>query len=130
MRFGICLEWCGVALNIAMVRGSTHTSSHNSTSEGTPYHSNIESYTAPLKTDAESHLSSPPSTAPHPCSSLPQHTHRYYLILKPARMQLLFYYYHHITQPGVHSPLPTANYIPGHYYSLVLPNFTYLFSSA
>jgi len=22
VRFGICLEWCGVALNIAMVRGS------------------------------------------------------------------------------------------------------------
>jgi len=26
-----------------------------STTEGTPYHSNIESYTAPFKTDAESH---------------------------------------------------------------------------
>jgi len=27
---------------------------------------------------------------------------------------------YHITNPGVHSPLPTANceYIPGHYYSL------------
>jgi len=29
-----------------------------------------------------------------------------------------------------HHPLPTANYIPGYYYSLVHPNFTYLFSSS
>ena len=43
----------------------------------TPYHSR----------HAESHLRGPASTAPHPCSSLPQHIHRYYLILKPARMQ-------------------------------------------
>ena len=102
---------------------TTHISTYNSTSEGTPYHSKIESYTAPLKTDAKLHLSGPPSTAPHPCSSLPQHTHRSYLILKPARMQLLFYWYH-VTHPGVNSPLPTINYIPGHYYLLVLPNFS------
>ena len=36
----------------------------------------------------------------------------------------------HHTQFTVHSPLPTANYISGHYYSLVLPNFTYLFLSS
>ena len=100
-------------------------STHISTSEGTPYHSNIESHTAPLKTDDESHLNGPLSTAPHPCSSPPQHTHRYYLILKPARIQLMFHQYY-ITHPGVHSTLPTLNCIPGHYYSLVLPNFTYL----
>jgi len=70
----------------------THNSTHISPSEGTPYHSNIESYTAPFKTDAESHLSGPPATAPHQCSSLPQHTHRYCLILKSARRQLLFYF--------------------------------------
>jgi hypothetical protein len=52
-----------------------------STSEGTLYHNNIESYTTPFKTDAESHLSAPPSTTPHPWSSLPQHTHLYYLTL-------------------------------------------------
>jgi len=39
---------------------TTHISTHNSTSEGTPYHSKIESYTAPLKTDAKLHLSGPP----------------------------------------------------------------------
>jgi len=42
---------------------TTHISTHNSTSEGTLHHSNIESHTAPFKTDAESHLSGP----------LPQH---------------------------------------------------------
>ena len=41
----------------------------------------------------------------------------------------LFYQYH-ITYPGVHSPLPPANYIPGQNYLLVLPNFTYLLFSS
>jgi len=38
---------------------TTHISAHNSTSEGTPYHSNIENHTAPFKTVAESHLGAP-----------------------------------------------------------------------
>jgi hypothetical protein len=62
----------------------------DSTSEGTLYRSHIESYTAPFKTDAESHQVAPFHNN-HPCSSLPQHTHCYYLIMKPARIQLLFY---------------------------------------
>ena len=42
---------------------TTHISTHNSTSEGTLHHSNIESHTAPFKTDAELYLGAP----------LPQH---------------------------------------------------------
>jgi hypothetical protein len=33
----------------------------------------------------------PPSTAPYPCSSLPQHNHQYCNILEPTPRQLVFY---------------------------------------
>jgi 2-keto-3-deoxy-galactonokinase len=104
---------------------TTHISTHNSTSEGTSYHSDIESHTAPFKTDVESHLNSLPfysttsmfitATAHSPVlPHIKASTNATSVLLIP----------HHTTrssQSATHRRL---------HYSLVLPNFIYLFSSS
>jgi len=92
----------------------THISAHNSTSEGTPYLSNIE--------DQQRTIQNKCRIAQR--ATLPQHHIHVYHCHSTLTDTPSYWSQHgdsfcstnyHITKLGVHSPLPTADYIPGHY---------------
>jgi hypothetical protein len=88
--------------------------SQNTKYRRNPYHSNIENLTAPLETDAKSHLGPPlPQHHIHVYHSSPTVTASY----RSNTWDISWFNNYHTTNLGVHSLLPTADYGPGRYYS-------------